>query len=415
MTAYLEEFDVFGHDFAVDPYPTMAALRAHAPVHHDPRTGLWLLSGYTDVKAALLDPDTFRPDNALDVLVDLGTPALRVLARAGFRLPPTLANNGTESHSGLRGLITRMFSTSAVRANRPVIERVVARNLERVETELAATGGHELVGGYARDVPYQVMFEMLDLDGLVDVDTATLARWTQASLELFWGHPRPERQEGLAREAADFYRWLTGLVRRSDREESGFFRALSAHRCPGDRPLDTAEEVALCYFMIIAGQVTTGQMFATMLYRALAEEGRWASFRREPQLIAPWVEEVIRRDPPITTWRRVTGRPVRVGDVELPSGAKVLLMLSGTGSDPDVFPSPEEICPHRVNQRQHLAFGLGRHRCPGAELARTEAEIMLRMTSARLPGLRLAEPGPPPMLSGLLSFRSPARVVVTTT
>jgi cytochrome P450 len=167
--------------------------------------------------------------------------------------------------------------------------------------------------------------------------------------------------------------------------------------------------------MIIAGQVTTGQMLATMIYRALAEEGRWASFLRDPDLIIPWVEEVIRRDPPITTWRRVTSRPARIGDVELPAGAKVLLMLSGTGSDPEVFASPEELCPHRANQRQHLAFGLGRHRCPGAELARAEAEIMLRMASSRLPDLRLAEPEPAPMLSGLLSFRAPSRVMVTRT
>lgn len=409
---HLHDFDIFGRDFAANPYPTMAALRAHAPVHYYPRADLWLVSRHADVRAVLLDPETFRPDNALDTLVQLRVPALRALAGAGFHLPPTLANNSAASHAGLRALVTRFLTTPVVRASGPMIESVVARHLRATEARLTATGHAELAAGLARDVPYDVMFELLDLAGVVDVSVATLARWTRSSLELFWGYPQPERQEPLAREAAGFYRWLTALVQQPGRDGSGFLRAMNVHRGPGDRPLTTADKVALCYFMIIAGQVTTGQMLATLLHRALADDGRWAAFRREPQSIEPWVEEVIRLDPPITTWRRVTGRPARIGDADLPAGARVLLMLASSGSDSGVFPAPEEICPHRPNQRQHLAFGLGRHRCPGAELARAEAEIVLRMTAARLPGLRLAEPGPPPMLSGLLSFRAPARVLV---
>ncbi|QKZ17589.1 cytochrome P450 [Streptomyces chartreusis] len=70
------------------------------------------------------------------------------------------------------------------------------------------------------------------------------------------------------------------------------------------------------------------------------------------------------------------------------------------------------MCPHRENIRRHLAFGAGKHRCPGASLARTEAAVALRTVAGRLPdvGLVQGEKGAP--MLGLLSFRAPLSVVV---
>ncbi|MER6532104.1 cytochrome P450 [Streptomyces sp. NPDC001508] len=93
----------------------------------------------------------------------------------------------------------------------------------------------------------------------------------------------------------------------------------------------------------------------------------------------------------MTTWRRTTAHPTRLGVVELPVGAPVLLMLMGSGSDLAVFSNPEQMCPHRANIRQHLAFGAGRHRCSGASLARTEAAVVLRAAARSLPDIRPAD------------------------
>jgi cytochrome P450 len=87
-------------------------------------------------------------------------------------------------------------------------------------------------------------------------------------------------------------------------------------------------------------------------------------------------------------------------------------MLMGSGSDPAVFAEPERMCPRRANVRHHLAFGAGRHRCPGASLARTEAAIALRAVARRLPEVRLAPEGARPPMLGLLSFRAPLEVMV---
>ncbi|CAM5228388.1 Cytochrome P450 OS=Streptomyces glaucescens OX=1907 GN=SGLAU_30130 PE=3 SV=1 [Streptomyces glaucescens] len=188
--------DLFGEDFVGDPYPWLDALRAEAPVHHDPRTGLWLVSRHEDIRRVLLDPDAFRPDNAQHAVTPLPVGALRVLARAGFGLPPALANNGTASHPGLRRLVTRFFDARRVAAAVPVIERIADELLEAAGARIDTSGGGDLFTSFAQVLPCRVLMELLGIDG---VPAATLIRWSDASLELFWAGPAPSASSNWRR------------------------------------------------------------------------------------------------------------------------------------------------------------------------------------------------------------------------
>ncbi|MFE6286242.1 cytochrome P450 [Streptomyces sp. NPDC057877] len=404
----LGELDLFGDGFVRDPYPWLDTLRTQAPVHHDPGTGLWLVSRHRDVRQVLLDPAAFRPDNAQDAVTPLPVPVLRVLARAGVRIPPALANNGTDSHAGLRRLVNRFFHARRVAAAVPVIERVADDLLATARTRTATGDPCDLFTSYAQLLPCRVLLELLGIEG---VDETRLIRWSDASLELFWGRPAPGRQLELAELVGEFHRWLTATVRGGGAAPDSFIGALARHRLPDGGPLPVETAVSACFFVFIAGQSTTGQLIATVLRGALADPGLWPR-AAHPDTAKAWVEEVLRREPPVTTWRRTTARAVRLGGVELPAGARLLLMLMGSGSDPEVFPDPERMCPHRPNIRQHLAFGVGRHRCPGAALARTEATVALRMAARALPDVRLTADAPRTPMLGLLSFRAPLRVTV---
>ncbi|TXS52707.1 cytochrome P450 [Streptomyces sp. t39] len=404
----LGTLDLFGDDFVGDPHPWLDALRAEAPVHLDHGTGLWLVSRHADIRQVLLDTAAFRPDNAQHAVTRLPTATLRVLARAGFTLPPALANNGTDSHPGLRRVVTRFFNAARVAAAVPVIGRIGDELLESAAAQLRETGACELFTGFAQVLPCRVLMDLL---GITGIDPATLIRWSDASLELFWGRPSPERQLELAASAGAFHTWLTSAVHDARvAAPDTFIGALTRHRGPGGEPVDTATVVAACFFVFVAGQSTTGQLISTVLRRALAEPGLWPRLAHEDQLAEGWVEEVLRREPPVTTWRRLAARPSVVGGTRVPAGAQLLLMLMGSGSDPEVFPEPGRMCPHRPEVRHHLAFGAGRHRCPGASLARTEAAVALRAAARRLPDLSLADGGAP--MLGLLSFRAPLRVDV---
>ncbi|WP_328507752.1 cytochrome P450 [Streptomyces sp. NBC_00391] len=405
----LDLLDLFGDPFVRDPYPWLDRLRSESPVHYDPATGLWLVSRHQDIRRVLLDTERFLPDNAQHAVTPLPVSVLRVLARAGFTLPPALANNGTPSHLGLRRVVTRFFNAQRVQAAVPMIDAVADELLDGARGQLESTGGCDLFPSFAQVLPCRVLMELLGVQGIAP---ATLIRWSDAALELFWGRNPLQRQLEPAALVADFHQWLTGTVRSGTAPAESFIGALARHRLPDGRPLDVETAVAACFFVLIAGQSTTGQLIATVLRRALAEPGMWARLAGEEGLAEAWVEEILRREPPVTTWRRVTAQATRLGGVRLPARAPLLLMLMGSGSDPEIFPEPERMCLHRPNVRHHLAFGAGRHRCPGASLARTEAAVALRAAARGLPHIQPATGVAEPPMLDLLSFRAPLRLVV---
>ncbi|MFA7324968.1 MAG: hypothetical protein WC005_11505, partial [Candidatus Nanopelagicales bacterium] len=57
--------DLFDEAFVANPWGLLAELREQAPVMQDPLTGYWLISRHNDIRQVLMQPDVFRPDNAL--------------------------------------------------------------------------------------------------------------------------------------------------------------------------------------------------------------------------------------------------------------------------------------------------------------------------------------------------------------
>ncbi|NKE58008.1 cytochrome P450 [Lentzea sp. PSKA42] len=332
--------------------------------------GRWVVSDYDDVRAVLADPVTFLPDNALTAVTPVAPAALRALVRARFSLPPTLANNGSASHAGLRRLVASFFTPARVAAAEPRIRSLV---LERL-------GGSDLLRDLAWDLPAIVLMELL---GLQNVDIPTLKRWSSGSLEFFWGNISRERQLELVDDVGDFHQWL---IKRYHARDGELFCALM------DAGVSAEDSAGLCYFLLIAGQETTTQLLSTALRRALQDRALWARLV-EPGVAESFVEDVLRVATPVVTWRRLTAREVVLSGVRVPAGAELVLLLSGKESDP-----------------RHLAFGYGRHFCLGAGLARLEAAVVLRTVAEHEPTLRLV--GGEPEWLQLLSFRAPRSVTV---
>ena len=235
-------------------------------------------------------------------------------------------------------------------------------------------------------MPATVLLELLGL-GDRGLELTSLKRWSRDSLELFWGWPDPERQEVLATSAAEFYSWLRAQDARARRTGGqDLFGQLAAGG------LSPREAVPLSYFLLVAGHETTSQLIATAFLRLIGEPHHWESIGADGNSVAAAVDDLLRRESSVPTWRRESQTASTIGDVRLPAGASILLRLTGTGGTAD------------------LAFGLGSHRCLGASLATMETRVVVATASAAFPGLDLVE-REPPMLK-LLSFHAPRRVIV---
>ncbi|HET9873303.1 MAG TPA: hypothetical protein VFP89_12020 [Propionibacteriaceae bacterium] len=344
---------------------------------------MWVVNDPAVVRSVLLDWNAFPPDNALTAYTRLTGRSLRMLAAAGFRLPPTLASNSGASHRAIRATVARFFSPARVAAAEPLVRRLVEERIPSIRCALAQHGQADLVELMAADVPARALLQLI---GLRDVDLRDLRRWSRDSLELFWGTAVGVRQEQLAASAGEYFGWLRGQVRRARRSPADdLFSALI------DLGLDDDRVCATGYFLLIAGQETTSMLIST-LFQRLVGSPAWRPIATDTDLLASVLDAALREESSVPTWRRTVREATELAGAVLPAGADLLLTLTGNGGSADA------------------AFGVGVHRCLGAGLARLEARTVLQCTAAALPGLSLVEESPPRM--ELLSFSAPARVLV---
>jgi cytochrome P450 len=219
--------------------------------------------------------------------------------------------------------------------------------------------------------------------------------FARAALELFWAPVDPDRQLALARTVGVFHQVL--------RDFAATGPGLAAElRALTDDP-DTV--VGALFFLLVAGQETTSQ-FLTLLLHRLA---RTPAIRPGSHRVEDIVEEGLRLDPPIVTWRRVAARDTALDGQHVAAGTSIVLWLARAGRDPDIVGHPDQFRPAQAGSRRHLAFGAGAHRCIGAELTRMEAAVVVEYGSTLVDGVTVVRP---PWCPDNLSFRMPDAFVV---
>ena len=359
-----------------------------------------LVRGYPEVKAVLADPKTYRPDNALDALSPIPVPALRILTRYGFRLPPTLANNGGLSHPAIRAAVARALHPDRVEEQRPWLTGVVARRIAGLSARLRSGAAVDLYADLAADLPLLVLARLVELP---DTQATVVKEFSRAALELFWAPLSADRHDHLTEVVGRYHRILRDFTDHAG-GLAGDLRALArAEGLPADVP------VAALFFLLVAGQETTSQFLTLLLHRLAGEPAVIRGLCAGTVAVDAVVEEGLRLVPPIVTWRRVAARDTTLAGVDVPAGRSVVLWLAQAGRDGALTGSPHEFRPGQPGSRRHLAFGAGAHRCLGAQLSRMEAAVVVGHTA---PLLRHVDVVRPPRYPDNLSFRMPDTFVV---
>ena len=352
-----------------------------------------VISRPDQVREVFNRPEAFRSANALVAVRTLSPQSLRVLQGVRFALPPVLANNDSDSHSGIRRVAGGFFTPAIVMGLEPRIAELAGEALQRVASELEADGTSDLVVSIAAMPPVVLMLEML---GLPVRDLPQLKIWSRDSLELFWGWPDDGRQLELAHSSAAFYTWLRELVAEMvDAPGHNLFKSLAEHG------LDSAQICSLGYFLLIAAQETTSQLVGSTLFRLLdgTVPVSWADAATRAGASAA-VRHILVTESPGPTARRVVAEEMEFHGTVLPAGAEILLELTGNHG------------PESEPTAYSLAFGSGIHRCLGARLSELEATVIVQATAAAFPALKLLDFAPE--WTELLSFRSPRSVLVST-
>ncbi len=169
------------------------------------------------------------------------------------------------------------------------------------------------------------------------------------------------------------------------------------------------------YSMMMSGMSaaheTTSNASANALLALLRNRPAWEEICVDRSRIPGAVEECLRYASSVVAWKQLCVKPTTVGGVEIPEGAKLLLVTASGNFDDEMFDEPERFDINRANARQHLAFGFGAHMCQGHALARLEMRIVLEEMSTRLPHMGLVADQEFRYLPNT-SFRGPQNLLV---
>ena len=379
----LSEYAPFSPEFKADPFPFYARLRAEQPLYRTTLPngrGLWLVTRYDDAVAVLRDPrfvkdwrGTLTPEEAAQ-LPPL-PPAFEVFTR-------NMLDQDPPNHTRLRALVSKAFTPRLVEALRPRIQQIADGLLDTVD----GRGEMDLIDEYAFPLPITVIAELL---GVPAADRDRLREWSNAVVAGDFTVETAHRTAPLLEAFAAYLRALFEERRRAPRNDliSGLLQAEEA----GDR-LSEDELFAMLFLLLIAGHETTVNLIGNGTLTLLQHAEQLERLRREPELIRPAVEELLRHSGPVEgSTERVAREDIELGGVTIPRGEMVLVMLASADRDPAHFAEPDRLDLTRDN-RQHLAFGHGIHYCLGAPLARLEGQIALGTLVRRFPNLRLAVP-----------------------
>ena len=360
----------------------------------------WLVSSNTIARQVLADPVTFAPDNALDAVTPMSTKALRVLTSYEFRLPHTLANNGTSSHAGLRSVVAEFLQPSRVTEQRPFVTTRVRDDVARVGEKLRAGCQVDLHAEISHALPLVVLSRLIALpDDEIDV----VKEFSASALELFWAPLDEDRQLELAHVVGRYH----ARLREFARVGPGLAATLRSHYV--DNNIDEDDVVAVLFFLLVAGQETTSQFLTALMRRLIETPAVVKAVVDGAVSSSDVVAEALRTDTSVVTWRRVTTRETELDGVAIPAGASVLLRLAAIGRDSAIVADPHAFVPGQRGSRRHLAFGAGLHRCLGAHLATMEAEVVVEEAAATLAACRIVRA---PRHAANLSFRMPDALIV---
>jgi cytochrome P450 len=362
--------------FAADRAAYWRHLRELGPVVKidtgDPTLRGYYLTRRDDVRAALLDPQTFTSPPKTFAIQLFGAPLPQVPLSCGTR----------EEHARFGSVLHPLFSPRALAPFAGDLRSRAAKLADKIAPRRQCDAA-DVADTYACQALFLVC-------GLPPEDTRAHAMTRAAVI----GDTTGQAQ-------LDLVRWLNNSFDAGlqDPERPPGILWPLLERLVGDPsfPLSRVEVVSviLLIFSVAGIEMVASAITFALLHLARDPQLR-AQLREDPAQIRAFAEEIFRLEPPGPGIPRVTTREVEIGGITIPRHSSVWLALEAAGRS-DGGDEISRGSEGEVRRQRHWAFGGGIHRCLGMHLARLEMDAFLTEWLNRIPDFEL-KPGFTPMV-----------------
>jgi cytochrome P450 len=355
------DFDHFDSRWTENPYPIWDELRQKCPVATSQRfqDGAYFPTRFDDVREIAYDAEHFS--------------SRRVIVRE-HKLPlipgPPITSDPPE-HTPARKLLLPAFAPKEI-AKLEERTRAICRSL------LDAIGDSPTCDGavdYAQHIPVRVIAHMLG----VSEDNGDLFRdWIYRSL--IEGVRNPAAAISAMHEQSAFFKEQVDLRRKQPGDDLVSFLVRAEF---DGKPLSEPHILGTLRLLLIAGIDTTWSGIGAAIWHLATHPEDRARLLADPGLLPTAIEEFLRAYSPVTMAREVV-QETTLGGCPFKPGGQVLLSFPAANRDPAKFADADKVLIDRA-ENPHAAFGLGRHRCLGSNLARMEMTVAVEEWLKRFP------------------------------
>ncbi|MDJ0343762.1 cytochrome P450 [Streptomyces sp. H10-C2] len=377
--------DPFGADIPAES-ARLRALGAVVPVELPGSIPAWAPTGYDTLKALILDPRVSKdPRRHWSLFPEIGEHPAWGWILGWVGVINMLSTYGPD-HSRLRKLVAPSFTHRRTEAMRTRVEQITSELLDTLDKSAASAPGEpvDVRAGYAHPLPMRLICELFGVpDGLREDTRRLIAAIMDTS------DPSPEHGAFVQEQIGTVLGAL--IAHKSEHPGDDMTTELIKVRDEdGDRLSD--EELLYTLLLVIgAGFETTVNLIGNAVVALLQHPDQLAAVRSGEISWDGVIDEVLRVAPSIATLPlRFAVSDITIGGVTIPAGDAIVATYAAAGQDPAHYGDGAAAFDAARGSDDHLAFGIGVHRCIGAPLARMEALTALPALFERFPDLQLA-------------------------
>lgn len=358
------EFDYINDEgLKIDPHARLAQVQREAPpifyTHFN--GGHWCAQGYEELSHMLRETDSFSSCSL----------AIPPMQGEPIRIP---LNLDPPQHGLYRRVLNHAFAPKAIMALEPEIRERTKDLIDKVLDK----GGCEFLEAVAEPLPVLLF---LKLAGMPASRMREFRTWVST---LFSNAGSAEIRAEVSKAMLNAMT-ETILERQKERKEDIISRLIDSE-LDGRNP--TLEELqGYCVLLLIGGVDTVVNQLSYGARHLARDPDLQRHLRANPDRIPDFVEEMMRVYS-ITAPGRVVMHDITYGGVDFRTGERVLMMLGSAGLDERRLGCPEKVDIDRED-KVHLSFGGGPHRCAGSHLARLELRVFFDTLLTMLPEFRL--------------------------
>jgi hypothetical protein len=375
---------LFGDEPIQDPYPLYDRMRSEAPVHRIGRSVFYAVCSWDAVVECVNRVDDFS-SNLTATMVYQHDGTITPFSMSPLDHPShVLAVADDPEHAVHRKVLVPHLSAKRIRD----IERFAAYAADRLWRVNVHGGQIEWMSAMANRLPMMVVARLI---GVPDDDVDQLIRWAYATTTLLDGIVAADQLHAAGVAAMELGSYVLERFQKAATPADNLLGDLASRCASGE--LDQINALGMMLILFGAGGESTASLLGSAAWILATHTDIQRQVRDNPELLGPFIEEVLRYEPPFRGHYRHVRNDTTLGGVDLPADSHLLLMWGAANRDPDHFESPDKFRLDRRTGKGHITFGKGTHFCVGAALARLEAQIVLGQLLERTSKIEAAETG----------------------